>query len=685
MELRVFDPEDPDWLRARIPMERDEHGVWRTESDLLETATPYAIGVNGPDGPTHQFDFSKNALPPHAKGIVRTRRGEYRATVINRAFDWAGAQRPQTPLDRDVIYEVHVKGFSKLNHVVPERLRGTYAGLAHPASIAYLKDLGVTAVQLLPVHQFVSEQRLVRQGRVNYWGYNTLNFFTPHGLYASRQAQFDGTGGVLREFKGMVKLLHEAGLKVYLDVVYNHTSEEGIGGAAKSLRLIDNENYYRQTDEGNYIDVTGCGNSLNTATPAAQQLVIDSLRYWANEVQIDGFRFDLATTLGRDASHEYRVDHPLLQSIVNDPELAGISMIAEPWDVGLGGWQTGNFPNGFSEWNDRYRDTLRDFWLTDLRTLDHTGSASTGTGGFGHAISGSAGMFDSSRGPLASVNFITAHDGFTLADLTAFDVKHNEGNGEENRDGSDNNRSYNHGQEGATKDGGVNSRRRKSMRNLMSSLLLSAGIPMITAGDEWGRTQRGNNNAYNQDSALTWMQWDDRKPWQHEMLESTKRLLAIRRASAAIRPIEFALEGTKVGHSSQIIWLNADAGPMSSEDWERTDDRTLQYLVSSTPVDEPFARTLIITHASHGERTVTLPSGDHMSVLTKVFDSNDDVQADQDFAPGDSVTVREMSLQIYRVEHDDHDEETVRRAEIVNEREQKPAKAPEVLSADSLG
>ena len=685
MELRIFDTEDPDWLRMRLPMERDDKGVWRIETDALDTATPYAIGVDGPEGPTHRFDFTRNALPPHAKGIIRTRRGEYRATVIDRSFDWASSRRPETPLDREVIYETHVKGFSQLNRQVPEHLRGTYAGLAHPASIQYLQDLGVTTVQLLPIHQFVSEQRLVRQGRVNYWGYNTLNFFTPHALYASRRAQFDGTGGVLREFKGMVKLLHEAGLKVYLDVVYNHTSEEGIGGASTSLRLIDNASYYRQTPDGDYIDVTGVGNALNTSTPAAAELVMDSLRYWANETQVDGFRFDLAATLGRDAEHEFTPEHPLLQRIVNDRELAGITMIAEPWDVGIGGWQTGSFPAGFAEWNDRYRDTLRDFWLTDLRLLEQTGAAAAGTGAYGHAISGSSGMFAAERGPLASVNFITAHDGFTLADLTAFDGKHNLGNGEGNRDGSDNNRSFNHGHEGPTDDEVINHRRRTSMRNLMGSLLLSAGVPMITAGDEWGRTQRGNNNAYNQDSALTWMQWDDRKPWQHEMLESTKLLLAIRGASAALRPVEFALEDKKLAHSSQILWLNAFGETMSQEDWERHDDRTLQYLVSSTPLDEPFARTLVVVHASLGDRQVVLPSGDHMRSLTKVFDSTDDIQREEQRLPGETVVVRPMSLQIYRVSHEEHDEQQVRRADAVYQRETASASPPSSLGENSLG
>ena len=673
MELRIFDPADPDWLVDRLPMERDDQGVWRIESDRLEIGVPYALGVDGPDGPNHRFEPERNALAPYAKGIIRTRRGEYRATVIDRSFDWGGVTRPSVPLSEEVVYELHVKGFSKLNHDIPEHLRGTYAGLAHPASIRYLQDLGVTTVQLLPIHQFVSEQRLLRQGRVNYWGYNTLGFFTPHSLYASRAAQFDATGGVLREFKGMVRLLHEAGIKVYLDVVYNHTSEEGEGGQSTGLRLIDNAGYYRQDEYGSYIDTTGVGNTVNTSTPAAQQLVIDSLRYWANEVQIDGFRFDLAASLGRNAEHEFDPQHPLLQRIVTDEQLTGIRMIAEPWDVGMGGWQTGNFPAGFAEWNDRYRDTLRDFWLTDSREQEHGRTPQTSTGAFAHAISGSAGMFSNERGPLAQLSFVTAHDGFTLADLTAFDSKHNEGNGEDGADGSDNNRSYNHGAEGASDDEHLRWRRRKAMRNLMASLLTSAGTPMITAGDEFGRTQRGNNNSYNQDSALTWLHWD-RAQWQQQLFASTKRLLAIRRASAALRPTEFGEEGKQLAHSSQIVWCGASGEPMTQEQWEDAGQRTLQYLVSSTPVDEPFARTLVIMHAALSDIEVTLPGGDGITKYSLTFDSAHDEHVPETASPGDTITMREMSVRIYEVEHAP---EVTRTADTVIERPAPPASAPE--------
>ena len=405
--------------------------------------------------------------------------------------------------------------------------------------IEHFLSLGVTSIELLPVHAFATEPRLLQHGLANYWGYNSLNFFTPHGAYATEESRRQGPEAILREFKGMVKLLHQAGLEVILDVVYNHTAEEGIGGPRTSLRGIDNRSYYRQQDDGAYIDVTGCGNSVNTSTDAAARLVLDSLRYWANDVQIDGFRFDLAATLGRDAAHHFTPDHPLLRAIVDDPALAGVKKISEPWDVGMGGWQTGNFGDGWHEWNDRYRDRVRNFWLSDVDYARRASTAPVGIGGFATRLAGSANTFSVERGPLASVNFVTAHDGFTLRDLVSYDVKHNLGNGEQNRDGADTNRSFNHGAEGATSDEGILATRRKAMRNLLGTLLLSAGIPMLTAGDEFGRTQRGNNNAYCHDSPLTWLSWDH-APWQEDLFAHVQRLIRLRSENPALRPSRFA-------------------------------------------------------------------------------------------------------------------------------------------------
>lgn len=647
MELRVFDRHDPDWLLEAIPMQR--HGdLFVVETDRLPVGTPYALGVDGPAGPGHAFDWARNALPPHARGVVRTPHGQHRATVIDPAFDWGDVPRPRIPLDRQVIYEAHVKGLTKLSPHMPVDLRGTYAGLAHPSTIAYLKDLGVTTVQLLPVHLFVSEQRLIQQGRVNYWGYNTRSFFAPHSAYASRKAQFDGTGGVLREFKGMVRLLHEAGLQVMLDVVYNHTAEEGAGGPPSSLRLIDNASYYRVGDDGGYIDYTGCGNTVDFSVPAAQDLVLDSLRYWHHDMQVDGFRFDLAPVLGRRADGAYDPEHPLLQSILEDPALQGATMIVEPWDVGPDGWQTGRFPAGFSEWNDRYRDTVRQFWLSDLRSFRHGGQGATGVGPLAHAVSGSAGLFGARQGPLASVNFITAHDGFTLTDLTRYDRKHNEGNGEQNRDGADENRSYNHGVEGRTDDVGVQLDRRRSMRNMLGTLLLSAGVPMLTMGDEFGRSQRGNNNAYCQDSALTWMRWD-RKDWQEAFLAQTKRLLQLRREHPALRPVWYGQTAQRVAGSSHLEWSNAAGEPMTIDDWDHSSERTMQLLAESTPLDEPYSRVLVIVHGSPRDAHVTTAAPDGAESLELLWDSSSDHHDPERIAPGAAIVMPAMSLRVYAV------------------------------------
>ncbi|MBC7590001.1 MAG: glycogen-debranching protein, partial [Salinibacterium sp.] len=430
MQLCLFDERDADWITSRLDMVKGSADVWSVTSTELIAGARYSVRATGPTTPGHAFDPTLHLIDPYARGLARAETGEWRGYVQEPdTFDWGHSAKPRIGMDHTVMYEAHAKGISKLNPDVPESLRGTYAGLAHESTIAYLKELGVTTIELLPVQQFVSERRLVMQGLTNYWGYNTLNFFTPHSAYASREAQLGGTGAVLREFKGMVKLLHEAGLEVVLDVVYNHTAEEGITGPTTSLRGLDNRNYYRQTADGTYVDVTGCGNSLNTATRAAQRLILDSLRYWANDVQIDGFRFDLAATLGRNEANEFDPEHPLLLAIRDDPKLQGVKMISEPWDVGMGGWQVGKFPAGWSEWNDGYRDRMRDFWLTDIGSARANGSAPNGIGSLARRLAGSAHVFAHERGPLASVNFITAHDGFTMADLTAYNAKHNLGNG----------------------------------------------------------------------------------------------------------------------------------------------------------------------------------------------------------------------------------------------------------------
>jgi glycogen operon protein len=653
VELCLFDHKDPNWIFKTIDLTRDENGVWFGRSRSLSPGRRYNLRVSGPTGPTHQFNPEVMLLDPYARGIQRMGSGQYRSTVIDESFDWGGSRKPKTPLDHTVIYEAHVKGVSELNPRIPSELRGSYAGLAHESTIGYLKDLGVTAVQLLPVQSFRSEQRLRKQGLANYWGYNTLGFFTPHAPYASRYAQSQGPGSNLREFKGMVKLLHEAGIEVILDVVYNHTAEEGVDGPTSSFRGIDNASYYRQTSRGAYIDVTGCGNSVNTATPAVSRLILDSLRYWANEVQIDGFRFDLAATLGRNADHFFDPKHPLLHDIVNDPALAGVKMIAEPWDVGMGGWQTGNFPDGWQEWNDRYRDRMRKFWLRDIRSIRQNGNPGDGVGMLATRLAGSSNTFAQHRGPLASVNFVTAHDGFTLGDLVSYDTKHNVGNGESNRDGSDNNMSFNHGVEGPTTSRTIETTRRQAMRNLMGTLLLSAGVPMITAGDEFGRSQKGNNNAYCHDSELTWISWDRRR-WQKDLWRTTQYLLKLRRENPALRPVRFGVFGELTPSASQMDWYDQAGESMSVYEWNSPENRTLQYLAASTPEHEPFNRILLVIHGVESPETVTLPKHEGVEWYTLLWDSSlDSPQAHDDetsleYAPGSRIPLAPASIKLFR-------------------------------------
>lgn len=648
MELCLLDATDPTWIVERVPMHRGPGKVWHAEHPHLTPGARYSVRAHGHDGRRHRFDPDRHLLDPYAKGLVRTRDGDWRAYVQDTHFDWAGVSKPRTPLDRTVLYEAHVKGLTAANPELPPELRGTYAGLAHPVTIEYLRDLGVTAVELLPIHQSLSEQRLLAQGLTNYWGYSTLNFFTPHAQYATAEAQTGGPGAVLREVKGMVKLLHEAGIEVILDVVYNHTAEEGVDGPTSSLRGIDDAHYYRQDAHGHYIDVTGCGNTVNFSLPAAQRLVLDSLRYWADEVQVDGFRFDLMATLGRDKHVEFDPEHPLLRAILDDPSLADTKMIAEPWDVGMGGWQVGNFPHGYSEWNDGFRDRARTFWLTDVRDARTHGAAPHGIGPLARRITGSAHVFAAERGPLASVNFVTAHDGFTLADLTSFDHKHNLGNGEDNRDGTNNNRSYNHGLEGPTADPEILRNRRRAMRNLMGTLLLSAGIPMITAGDERGRTQRGNNNAYCHDSELTWVDWDT-AGWQEDLHRVTRKLIQLRRDNPALRPSRYGRFGETVPSATQMDWYNKAGESMTMDDWDSPSERTLQYLAASTPEHEAFNRILLIVHGLEQPVTVTLPAHAGVDGYTLVWDSgHDDITGiERHHVPGERLEVGPTSMLLF--------------------------------------
>lgn len=652
IELVTFDETDLDWVTEELPLERREGNVWEITTALLQPGTRYAVRVGGPHGAGNTFNPKTLLLDPYARGLAQgDGYEEWRSVVIADGFDWGDSTKPQIPLDRTVIYEGHLKGLTKRHPDIPPALHGTYAGLAHPEMIAYLHSLGVTAVELLPVHAFVPEPRLLDRGLTNYWGYNTLNFFTPHAAYATDESAKAGPEAVLAEFKGMVRLLHEAGLEVILDVVYNHTSEEGIGGPRSSLRGIDNANYYRQQADGVYIDTTGCGNTLDTSKDAGARLVLDSLRYWAREMQIDGFRFDLAAALGRDEKHEYSREHPLLRAIRDDPQLQDVKLIAEPWDVGLGGWQTGNFADGWHEWNDRYRDRARNFWLSDI-DYARRASAPVGIGGFATRLAGSSNTFSEDRGPLASVNFITAHDGFTLRDLVSYDSKHNEANGEDNRDGTNMNRAFNHGVEGPTDDPSIKATRRKAMRNLLGTLLLSAGIPMLTAGDESGRTQHGNNNAYAHDSDLTWLDWEHEE-WQLDLRAHVATLIRLRGENPALRPSRYARLGEHTPHASVMDWYNQNGETMEQSQWTDPGNRTLQYVAESTPVDGPSNRVLLIVHGTEEPIDVTLPDDlEGASRFVSLWSSADEqpVVGSETFIPGEVLPVPGTSMRLFRVE-----------------------------------
>jgi len=651
VEVVVFDDDDPDWIVDTLPLDPVGRGVWQATTPELRPGATYSVRVDGPHGPGMTFNPATLLVDPYARGLASPGIHSWRSVVVDEDFDWGGVAKPRTPLDRTVVYEAHVKGLTKRHPDVPAALHGTYAGIAHPVMIEHYRSLGVTAIELLPIHAFASEPRLLQLGLTNYWGYNSVGFFAPHAPYATAAAQAEGAGAVLREVKGMVKLLHEAGIEVILDVVYNHTAEQGLGEPRSSFRGLDNRAYYRQTDDGTYVDVTGCGNSVDTSTDAAARLVLDSLRYWANEVQVDGFRFDLAPTLGRDASHTFTPDHPLLRAIAEDPALEGVKLIAEPWDVGLGGWQTGAFGDGWTEWNDRYRDRVRNFWLSDIDYARRADVTPVGIGGFATRLAGSANTFSPERGPLAGVNFVTAHDGFTLHDLVSYDVKRNEANGEHGRDGADTNRSFNHGFEGPTDDERVLATRRRAMRNLMGTLLLSAGVPMITAGDEIARSQRGNNNAYCHDSTLTWYDWS-LAPWQEDLRAHVALLTRIRRENPALRPLRFAHAEMTVPGASVIDWYDETGRTMSVEQWTDPSHRTLQYVAQSTPEHEAPNRTLLVIHGREEGIEVSLPALDGASRFVPLWSSVDERPSAEApvRGPGETFTAAGTSMYLFRAE-----------------------------------
>jgi isoamylase len=649
VEVCVFDADGVE-TRVELP-ERTAHIFY----GLLPELGPgdhYGLRVHGPWDPANglRCNPAKLLLDPHATaidGAVRWDESVFghrfadpsarndddsaaampKCVVTDRTFDWGDDRAPRVPLSESVIYETHVKGISKRHPDVPKEIAGTYAGLAHPAITGYLTDLGVTAVELLPVHQFVQDSRLLEAGLRNYWGYNSIGFLAPHGEYSS----VGTAGGQVAEFKSMVKALHAAGLEVILDVVYNHTGEGNELGPTLSLKGIDNPSYYRLVlgDRAHYFDTTGTGNSINVGHPMPLRLVMDSLRYWVSEMHVDGFRFDLATTLTRQ-SGEQDIHSAFLDLVNQDPVLAAVKLIAEPWDIA--GYQLGGFPARWSEWNGKYRDCMRDFWR----------GAEGEIGEFGLRLTGSGDIYSSDRRtPTASINFVTAHDGFTLADLTAYNEKHNQANGENNNDGESNNRSWNCGAEGPTDDPGIIELRNRMRRNLMGTLLLSAGVPMLLGGDEIGRTQQGNNNAYCQDNELSWYDWEN---IDTELLAFTKAATALRREHPALHPHEY-LRGPE-GGPAQMVLYRPDGAPMAAEDWQNPIAKTLTVsldgrLISDEEGDITGELLLLLVNAHFEPVTFTVPKGrgQWLVVLT-----TDDPQAIDPVSGGDTLTVRDRSL-----------------------------------------
>ena len=605
MKLLILDSEDSTKVTHEIALEAQDAGIFSGADDRLAAGTNYVLRAAGPNGKRDAFDPTRNLLDPYAKGLVRKSPSDYYCVAVEDDFDWQGVAKPKTSLSESVIYEAHLRGLTRLNPAIPEDIRGSYAALGHPATIDYLTKLGITAIELLPIQAFISEPRLVNLGLINYWGYNTINYFTPHMRYSSKKARESSPLAIMRELKTAIRELHRAGIEVILDVVYNHTAEGGAKGLTFSYRGLDNSSYYRQDDDGNYQDTTGCGNSLDFGKPMVQKLMLDSLRYWVDDMQVDGFRFDLATTLARDEQNRFDPNHPSLQAMKKDPIISTAKLIVEPWDVGMGGWQTGNFPPGFPEWNDQYRDSIRKFWLSDIKNARHTGSHENGVQDLAGKISGSQQVV-SEGSPVGSLNFITAHDGFTLWDLVSYDQKHNLANGEASRDGSGENFSFNHGQEGSTTNKSISANRTKAARNLLGTLLTSAGVPMITAGDERLKSQDGNNNAYCQDNSITWQEFEPDSE-KDNFFETIAHLIRLRKQFPALRPTDFTKLEKATTYHDQMLWFSATGQQMSVEDWHNPERRTLQRLNFHLLPDGSTQGVLLAINGTEAIKEIQLP------------------------------------------------------------------------------
>jgi isoamylase len=672
VEVCLFDPAAPHQQVERFDLPEVTDNVWHGYVPGLEPGALYGLRVHGPYEPQHghRCNPAKLLVDPYAKALhgevdwsqpvfghslghealdlarsdQDSAAGVPRCVVVSDYFEWGNDRPPEVPWRKTVIYEAHVRGLTLLHPKVPEHLRGTYAGLAHPAMIEHLLELGVTAVELLPIQETADDSFLDEKGLSNYWGYNTLCYFAPEQYYASRRTP----GAAVNEFKAMVKALHTAGIEVILDVVYNHTCEGNHLGPTLSLKGIDNAAYYWLMPERRYyLDFTGCGNSLNASHPAAAQLIADSLRYWATEMRVDGFRFDLATVLGRVGRGHFDPQAALFQIINQDPVLSRLKLIAEPWDVGLGGYQVGHFPAPWREWNGKYRDAIRRYWRGDENQA----------GEVGYRLAGSSDLFqEARRRPQASINFITAHDGFTLHDLVTYSHKHNEANGEYNRDGSDDNQAWNCGVEGETEDPETIALRERQKRNLLATLFLSQGVPMLVAGDEMGRTQGGNNNAYCQDNEISWLNWDlDER--RKAMLAFTRRLIHFRHRQPVLQRRRF-FRGERIWDSRfrDLTWYQPDGTEMGQEDWQKPFVRSLAFLLGGDAIPTPDERgqrivgdaLLVLLNAHHEPVQFTVPpAAEGHQWLLELYTADDSRGPDEQ-VPASPFELMGRSLAVFR-------------------------------------
>ena len=667
VDLCLFDESGQE---ERVELEEVTYHVWHGYVPRSGPGQRYGFRVDGPFDPSRgaRWNPSKLLADPYARAFdgdfiaddaifgyppgrddsVQDHRDSApyvpKSIVVHDEFPWGeDHHRPHTAWADTVIYELHVRGFTMRHPEVPPELRGTYAGLAHPAPIEHLRRLGVSAVELMPVHQFVSEPALLRRDLGNYWGYNTLGYFAPHAAYSS-----SGTRGEqVREFKAMVRALHAAGIEVILDVVYNHTAEGDEKGPTLSFRGLDNPTYYRLKDDPRfYLDYTGTGNTLNARQPHVLQLIMDSLRYWVTEMHVDGFRFDLAAALAR-SFHDVDKLSAFFEVIQQDPVLSQVKLIAEPWDLGPGGYQVGEFPPLWTEWNGKYRDTVRDFWRGA-----QIPEAQTGVAELGFRLTGSSDLYqDDGRRPYASINFVTCHDGFSLRDLVSYDDKHNEANGEDNNDGNPDNRSWNCGVEGDTTDPEILALRARQMRNFLTTLMLSTGVPMLGMGDELGHTQGGNNNAYCQDNEVSWLDWSS-----EPHVELLRRLIELRRSHPVFRQRAFFL-GRAIGHNGvkDLTWFTPEGSEMDDADWSAPTARTLGMYLSGEGirtrgprgeriVDESF---LLVLHAGSEDATFRLPGPPWAEAYAVVLDTSDDVS--RDLKAGEELPLTAHSAVLLRV------------------------------------